>query len=178
MAVELGPTGNLLRGVVGRVLHRGEFFESRPRLSSEKARQRREAYERKDARTYIGNVHLMPEGSSGLSREDWSFQESTPDRPLNPEADVAYGDHVLKTGDYLTIFGNGTVLWEGALRFYPDGRGFRHPLGVAEEYWLRLFSDGCSAELRTPVEAGTLAVGDADNAVFGGIQAKKSPFKI
>jgi hypothetical protein len=73
------------------------------------------------------------------------------------------------------------VLWEGTLKFYSDGRGFRHPLGMEEEYLLRLFSDGCPAELRTPVEAGTLAtIGETvrvTNTVFGDAQVREPVFK-
>lgn len=161
MAVELGSVR--LGEVFGRMLHRGGSSLS-SNLFSERARERREAYERKDFRTYVGNVHLGLQDSDSGS-EDWSFKETAPVRPLNPEPNVVYGDHVLKTGDYLTIHGDrGLVLWEGVLKFYPDGGGYRHPLGVEEEYLFRLFNNGCPAELRTSVKPDSATAGAGETA--------------
>ncbi len=170
---------DLLGRVVGQVLRRGETSKPPSSLSfeSKRVRERRKAYEREDFKTYVGNVHLGLQ-DSGLGREDWSFQESTPVHPPNPEPNVASGDHVLRTGDYLTIYGNkGAVLWEGTLKFYPDGKGYRHPLGVEEEYLLRLFSDGYPAELRTPTLAIAGETVKVNNTVFGDSQVREPIFK-
>jgi hypothetical protein len=175
MLVELDPAR--LERVVERMLHRKKLPEPSLSLYSERARERRKAYERKDFETYVGNVHFGLQ-DSGLGREDWSFQESAPARSPNPEPNVAYENHVLRTGDYLTIYGNkGAVLWEGTLKFYPDGKGYRHPLGVEEEYLLILFSDGCPAELRTPTLATAGETVRVNNTVFGGAQVREPVFK-
>jgi hypothetical protein len=170
MLVEL-VAPDRLRRVVGQALRRREPTEPHPSFSSEseRAKRRREAYAR-GGYTYVGNVHLGPQDSSPY-RGDWSFQKSAPVRPPNPESNIADGDPVLGTGDYLTVFFDPSrrkVLWEGTLRFYPDGRGYRHPLGVEEEYFLRLFSDGCPAELRTPTLATAGETVRVNNTVFWG----------
>jgi len=169
---------NRLRRVVGQALRRRELAESHPNLpsGSERARKRREAY-RKPGCTYVGNVHLGPQDSNPY-RADWSFQESAPVGLPNPEPNVIYGDHVLGNGDYLTMYDNrGTVLWEGLLEFYPDGMGYRHPLGVDEPYLLGLFIDGCPAELRTPTLVTVGETVRVNNAVFGGAQVREPVFK-
>jgi hypothetical protein len=174
MLVELDSAR--LERVVKRMLHGKKLPGPSFSLSFERAGERRRAYEREDYKTYVGNVHLGLQ-DSGPDREDWSFRESAPGRPPNPEPNVAYGDHVLRTGDYLTVFGNGVVLWEGTLKFYSDGRGFRHPLGVEEEYLLGLFSDGCPAELRTPTLATAGETVRVNNTIFGGTQVREPVFK-
>ena len=161
---------------VGQALHRRETSEPPPSLSSEseRAKERQKAYERDDFTTYVGYLKLQ---DSGLGREDWSFQESAPVLPPNPKPNVTYGNHVLRTGDYLTISNKGIVLWEGTLRFYPDGRGYRHPLGVEEEYFLRLFRNHCRAELRTPTLATAGGAVNANHTVFGVAQVRGPVFK-
>ncbi len=177
MFVELGPPGDLLKGVIGRVLPRRKSPEPFLSLSSARAGERRRAYEREDCKTYVGNVHLGLQDSI-LGREEWSFQESALVRPPNPEPNVAYGVHILKTGDYLTIHGNeGAVLWEGTLNFYPDGGGYRHPLGVDEPYLLGLFIAGCPAELRTPTLATVGETVKVNNTAFGVAQVSELVFK-
>lgn len=175
MLVELDPR---LGSVVRQVLHRRGPHEPPPSFSSEseRAKRRREAYARGGC-TYVGNVHLGPQDSSPY-RGDWSFQESTPVCPPNPEPNVAYGNHVLKTG-YLTIFdpSRENVLWEGPLEFYSDGGGYRHPLGVDEPYFLGLFIRSCPAELRAPTLATAGETVKANNTVFGGPQVGKSVFE-
>ena len=168
-----------LGSVVKQVLHRRGPHEPPPSFSSEneRAKRKREAYTRGGC-TYVGNVHLGPQDSSPY-RGDWSFQKAAPVRPPNPESNIADGDPVLRPGDYLTIFdpSRRKVLWEGTLRFYPDGRGYRHPLGVDESYLLGLFSDGCPAELRTPTLATAGETVRINNTVFRGVQVREPVFK-
>jgi hypothetical protein len=68
MAVELGPAGDLLRGVIGRVLYRRESPEPSLSLSSERARGRRKAYEREGV-TYVGNIGSVSKLS--VARVNW-----------------------------------------------------------------------------------------------------------
>lgn len=159
---------NHVLGIVGLVLHTEEPSRPSVILFSKRARERQEAYEKKGYRTYVGTVYLRPEQGSGPGQQEWSFQDATPVPPPNSDPNAGYENHVLHSGDYLTIFdpnNRSQVVWEGRIALYtkgisnPQGKpwGYMHQEGVDEGDFFRWFNERYPAELRTPVKPGRFA---------------------
>jgi hypothetical protein len=165
---QTGGNNHVLGIVFGRVLHTEEPSGPSVRLFSKRARERQEAYERGDYKTYVGTVYLRPEQGSGLNQQEWSFQDATPVPPPNSDPDTGYENHVLHSGDYLTIFdpnNRSHAVWEGRIALYtkgisnPQGKpwGYMHQKGVDEGDFFRWFNERYPAELRTPIKPGRFA---------------------